>query len=48
VLSAAKSENEYRVALKFLDMDDHIRNEIVRFVFEKEREILRAKRGGLD
>jgi hypothetical protein len=29
-------------------MDDHIRNEIVRFVFEKERELLRAKRGETD
>jgi c-di-GMP-binding flagellar brake protein YcgR len=25
-------------------MDDHIRDEIVRFVFEREREILREKR----
>ncbi len=48
VLSSSKSENQHRIAVKFLNMDDHIRNEIVRFVFEKEREILRAKRGGLD
>lgn len=48
VLSSGKSEEQYRIALKFLSMDDHIRNEIVRFVFEKEREILRAKRGEKD
>ncbi|MDX9746045.1 MAG: PilZ domain-containing protein [Syntrophales bacterium] len=45
VRSSVKSGNQHRLALRFLDMDDHIRNEIVRFVFEKEREILRAKRG---
>jgi hypothetical protein len=48
VLTAKKSHGQYRIALKFLAMDDHIRNEIVRFVFEKEREILRAKRGEKD
>lgn len=48
VLSASKNHSQYRIALKFLDMDDHIRNEIVRLVFEKEREFLRAKRGEKD
>jgi hypothetical protein len=31
-------------ALRFILMDDAIRDKILRFVFEKEREILRAKR----
>lgn len=48
VLSASKIRDQFRIALKFLPMDDHIRNEIVRFVFEKEREILREKRGEKD
>jgi c-di-GMP-binding flagellar brake protein YcgR len=48
VLKASKIRDQFRVALKFLPMDDHIRNEIVRFVFEKEREILREKRGEKD
>jgi hypothetical protein len=48
VLASSKSHGQYRIALKFLAMDDHIRNEIVRFVFEKEREILRAKREGME
>lgn len=48
VLSAIKIRDQFRIALKFLPMDDHIRNEIVRFVFEKEREILRGKRGEKD
>jgi hypothetical protein len=26
-------------------MDDLIRNEIIRFVFEREREVIREKRG---
>ncbi|MBN1546238.1 MAG: PilZ domain-containing protein [Syntrophaceae bacterium] len=48
VLSSTKHNDQYRIALKFMEMDEHIRNEIVRFVFEKEREILRAKRGEMD
>jgi len=48
VLSSGPQNDQFRIALKFLVMDEHIRNEIVRFVFEKEREILRAKRGEKD
>jgi len=48
VLSSRPQNGQFRIALKFLGMDEHIRNEIVRFVFEKEREILRAKRGEKD
>ncbi len=48
VLSSGEKNGQFRIALKFLDMDEQIRKEIVRFVFEKEREILRAKRGEKD
>ncbi len=48
VLSSGPKNDQFRIALKFLGMDEHIRNEIVRFVFEKEREILREKRGEKD
>jgi hypothetical protein len=47
VISSRKRHEQYRIAVKFQGMDEHIRNEIVRFVFEKEREILRTKRGEL-
>jgi hypothetical protein len=45
VLAAKKKNDQYRIAVKFSPMDDQIRDEIVRFVFEKEREILREKKG---
>jgi hypothetical protein len=32
-------------AVKFLDMDDAVRDKVIRFVFEREREALREKRG---
>ncbi len=48
VLSSERRHEQFRIALKFQEMDEPIRNEIVRFVFEKEREILRAKRGEKD
>jgi hypothetical protein len=35
---------EYDTNLQFIHMDESIRDEIVRFVFETEREILRGKR----
>jgi hypothetical protein len=35
----------YQTALSFIQMDDLVRDEIVKFVFEREREILREKRG---
>lgn len=48
VLTVEKRDNRYRIAVKFSPMDDQIRDEIVRFVFEKEREILRGKKGEKD
>lgn len=45
VLTVKKQNNQYKIAIKFSPMDDHIRDEIVRFVFEREREFLREKKG---
>jgi c-di-GMP-binding flagellar brake protein YcgR len=33
------------LSAEFVMMDDMIRDELIRFVFEREREILREKRG---
>jgi hypothetical protein len=45
-----KSEQKgdvYSTAIKYILMDDAIRNEIIQFVFEREREILRERRRSL-
>jgi hypothetical protein len=44
VVQSEGSCDGYFTALRFIQMDDSIRDKILRFVFEKEREILRAKR----
>ncbi|NPU84711.1 MAG: PilZ domain-containing protein [Syntrophaceae bacterium] len=44
VIKVEKQTSGYIAAVSFVKMDDHIRDEIVRFVFEREREILREKR----
>jgi hypothetical protein len=44
VVKVDKQTSGYIAAVTFVKMDDHIRDEIVRFVFEREREILREKR----
>jgi len=43
VQSEARSDG-YFTALRFILIEDSIRDKILRFVFEKERELLRAKR----
>jgi c-di-GMP-binding flagellar brake protein YcgR len=43
-VEAGKHNPEYDTSIQFIAMDDFIRDEIIRFVFEKEREILREKR----
>jgi len=48
VLTVKEQESQYRIAVKFSSMDDQVRNEIVRFVFEKEREMLRERKGEKD
>jgi hypothetical protein len=44
VVQKEKTEWGYFIAVKFLSLDEGIRDEIIKFVFEKEREILRQKR----
>jgi hypothetical protein len=44
VVQSEERDDGFFTALKFILMDDSIRDKILRFVFEKEREILRAKR----
>jgi hypothetical protein len=45
VVQAEKKDDGWFTAVRFILLDDMLRDEIVRFVFEKEREILREKRG---
>ncbi|HOF04146.1 MAG TPA: PilZ domain-containing protein [Syntrophales bacterium] len=49
VKKAERQTSGYVVSAKFIKMDDAIRDEIVRFVFEREREIIRGKKkdGGI-
>jgi hypothetical protein len=44
VIDTGISHPEYDTSVEFINMDDFIRDEIIRFVFETEREILREKR----
>lgn len=44
VIKTEKQTSGYVTVLNFIKIDDKIRDEIVRFVFEKEREILRERR----
>ena len=38
-------DDSYFIAIRYVHMDVFIRDEIIRFVFEREREIIREKRG---
>jgi len=44
VVETNKHNPEYNTSVQFIVIDDFIRDEVIRFVFEKEREILREKR----
>jgi hypothetical protein len=44
VVEESKNTPEYDTSVQFIAIDDFIRDEVIRFVFEKEREILREKR----
>lgn len=44
VVKIEKREDDYFIAVHHIYMDDFIRDVIVRFVFEREREIIREKR----
>jgi len=43
--SIRKDDINYFTAIRYVHMDASIRDEIIRFVFEREREIIREKRG---
>lgn len=40
-----KIDNNYKIALRYIHMDDLVRDAIIHYVFEREREIIREKRG---
>jgi len=44
-VSDRSPDGDYSTAVKFTLMDNTIQDEIIRFVFEQEREILRGKKG---
>jgi hypothetical protein len=44
VLEITKPHPEYDTSVQFINMDNFVQDEIIRFVFETEREILRGKR----
>ena len=44
VVKVEKRVNVYNIGVKFIEMDEEIADEIVKFVFRKQREILRDKR----
>jgi hypothetical protein len=44
VVAADQRKDGFEIGLKFVAMDDPIREEICKFVFERERQILREKR----
>lgn len=44
VTKSEKKQGTYFTAVRYVHMDSYVRDEIIRFVFEKEREIIREKR----
>jgi hypothetical protein len=44
VLSSRQRSRDYRIAVRFIYVDEPVRDEIVRFVFERQREMIRKKR----
>lgn len=47
VIQVQEQPEGYNTGVKFVAMDDEIREEIVNFVFQRERQILRERRGAL-
>ena len=45
VINSEREGDEFNTAVKFTGMSDDIRDEIIKFVFRRQREILSAKRG---
>lgn len=44
VVEANKNAPGYNTSVQFIALDDFIRDEVIKFVFEREREILRKRR----
>lgn len=44
VIKSEQGGDGYRIAARYVHMDAYVRDEIIRFVFEREREIIREKR----
>lgn len=44
VVTSEKRESDFDVAIRFILIDEDVRDELVRYVFERQREILRGKR----
>lgn len=44
VVTSEKKGSDFDVAVKFILVDEDVRDELVRYVFERQREILRGKR----
>lgn len=44
VVKSEQREERHFIAVHYVHMDDSIRDEIIRFVFEREREIIREKK----
>jgi c-di-GMP-binding flagellar brake protein YcgR len=44
VTKSEEKGEQYLIAVRYLPMDSSIRDEIIRFVFEREREIIRERR----
>ena len=45
VVTVENAGNGFNIGISFINIDDMLRNEIIRFVFEREREMIREKRG---
>jgi c-di-GMP-binding flagellar brake protein YcgR len=45
VTRSVQRGDNYLIAIRYVHMDASIRDELIRFVFEREREIIREKRG---
>ena len=44
VISSKQRKSDYRTSVRFVHIDEPVRDEIVRFVFERQREMIRKKR----
>ncbi len=45
VWASERKEGDYEVAIKYMDLDEKIRDRIIRYIFAKQRMLLRSKKG---